>query len=294
MINVSSTELEFVLCKMDDALLLHDNWRAQVQRTLVCRLPPPRVAPGEPPHQQCAFGQWLYAKSNAQMLAMPAFRGVEAMFAMTLAGVELLYQKQVAGRVTDPADYDAYMDSSGALRAELVKLKERIAFTLHNLDTLTGVFKRANLFPYLRGEQQRMARSGHAYSLFLIDLDLKQINQQAGREAGDRLLQTAIAGVRGVLSEQDRIYRLVGAEFVICLPGKRASEAEQLKDALLAPIGAAIAAGPGGGPACALNYGIVELRCDASLDGLLDQMTRQSYNPGQPLPPRAPVTRAPA
>lgn len=278
MINVSAEDLGSIISRIDDALMLHDKWRESFQRTLICKLPPLETDLGEKAHEQCAFGRWLYSKGNAHLLSLPAFRSIEAMHKEMHAKVRKLYEKRFAGHVTVVEDYDVYLAVAGAFRTELLNLKERVAFTLHNIDPLTGTYKQTQLLPELRAEQQRQKETGEAYSLFLIDLDLKEVNKKLGRNAGDKVLQAAIANMRQTLTAKDRIYRLAGAEFVICLPGKNARDAEQMKERLLARIGEAVSiATSKSEPTFKVNYGIVELEPHAYLEELLDQAVRLTY-----------------
>lgn len=278
MINVSAEDLGAIIAKIDDALMLHDKWRENFQRTLICKLPPPAADLGDNAHEQCAFGHWLYGKSNTHLRALPAFRSIEALHKEMHVKVCKLYEQRLSGHVTGVEEYDAYLANAAAFRDELLNLKERVAFTLHNIDPLTGAYKQTQLLPELRAEQQRQKESGAPYSLFLIDLDLKEVNKKLGRQAGDQVLQTAIAKVRQALTAKDRVYRLVGAEFVISLPGKSAKDAERMKELLLRRIGEAVAATTSKSEKTfTVNYGIVELEPHAYLEELLDQAVRFTY-----------------
>lgn len=278
MINVSAEDLGYIISKIDDALMLHDNWREGFQRTLICRLPPPEADLSHDAHEQSAFGRWFYGKSNAHMLALPAFKAIETVHQEMHAKVRGLYESRMSGHLIAIKDYDAYLHTARVFRTELLCLKERAAFTLHNIDPLTGAFKQTQLLPELRAEQERQKKTGEVYSLFLIDLDLKEINKKLGHSVGDRILQSAIANIRRALTSSDRIYRLVGAEFVICLPGKSARDAEQMKEKLLAKIGEAVVSIISKSEQILLlNYGIVELDPHTYLEELLDQAVLLTY-----------------
>ncbi len=278
MIKVSAEDLGVIVSKIGDALMLHEKWKENFQRTLACKLQPPEADLSESAHELCAFGHWLYSKGNAHLLSLPAFKTIEAMHREMHVKVRKLYEKRLTGHITAVEDYDTYLEAATAFRAALLNLKERVAFTLHNIDPLTGAFHQTQLLPELREEQQRQKETGGAYSLFLIDLDLRDINKHLGRNAGDKVLQTAIASVRQELSAKDRIYRLEGAEFVICLPGKSAKDTEQLKELLLAKIGGAVSAITAKNePTFKINYSIIELEPGAYLEELLDKAVRLTY-----------------
>lgn len=278
MISVSAEDLGSIVSRIEDALMLHAKWRENFQRSLICKLPASAADLSENAHEQCAFGNWLYSKGNAHLRALPVFRSIEAMHRELHVKARKLYEKRLAGHVTMVEDYDAYLQSVNVFCAELASLKERVAFTLNNIDALTGAYKQSQLLPELRAKQQQQKESGGAYCLFLIDLDLKEINQKLGHSAGDKVLQSAIANVRQALTAKDGIYRMVGAEFVICLPGKKARDAEQLKELLLNRIGEAVSATTSkSAPTFQVNYSIVELEPHAYLEELLDQAVRLTY-----------------
>lgn len=275
MINVSAEHLGSILSRIDDALVLHDKWRENLQRSLICRQPPPESDLSDRAHEQCAFGQWLYSKGNAHLLSLPVFRTMEAMHKEMHVHVRRLYEKRLAGHLTTVEEYDAYLESAIAFRAEILNLKKRVAFMMNNIDPLTGAYRQAQLLAELRAVQQRQRESGEACSLFHFDLDLKELNREFGRTAGDRVLQAAIANVRQAITAKDRIYRLLGAQFVVCLPGKNARDAEQMKAPLLAGIAEAVSATTGkSDEAFKVSFDIVELASHADLEAVLDQAVR--------------------
>lgn len=88
------------------------------------------------------------------------------------------------------------------------------ARTLH--DVLTGVLNRRGWDMLLKKEEQRMARYGHAATLFVCDLDgFKIINDRLGHEAGDDILRRVGRLLINVTREIDVVARLGGDEFGI-------------------------------------------------------------------------------
>lgn len=89
---------------------------------------------------------------------------------------------------------------------------ERLSIT----DRLTGLYNRLRLDEVLESEIMRMNRSGHPFSVILIDIDhFKQINDQHGHQTGDLVLtglaQLLQAGTRAI----DFVGRWGGEEFLI-------------------------------------------------------------------------------
>ena len=93
-------------------------------------------------------------------------------------------------------------------------------------DPLTGVFNRRH-FETLMGQQEAtiLGRSRDrsyraAVGLILLDVDhFKRINDTHGHAAGDEVLKTVAARLRGLVRGQDAVVRWGGEEFVLVLPG---------------------------------------------------------------------------
>jgi diguanylate cyclase (GGDEF)-like protein len=104
-------------------------------------------------------------------------------------------------------------------------------------DALTGVYSRAYLDQFLAREFDNSTRHKWPLSVAFADLDnFKNINENFGHQAGDRILQATARILRGNTRETDLIARYGGEEFVVVLPGsdeERALQAaERLREAL--------------------------------------------------------------
>lgn len=278
MINVTSEELERISTTIDEALVLHEKWRDSLHRTFSCQLAPSAADIAEDAHRHCAFGHWFYSKGNAHLHNLPAFRRIGELHQEMHASAREACRLLGAIAKVPTESYDDFIARMTKFREELVGMQRKVSYTLQNIDPLTGAYRNLRLLPDLRAEQQKLKQSGKAYSLLLMDIDLKTVNQKQGHNAGDKVLQTAIFSIREALGAEDRIYRYGGAEFVICLPGKGISDAETVRDALMKKIGQALSEVAGETPdALHVHYGIVELDHDAYLEELLDRSARSTY-----------------
>ena len=119
----------------------------------------------------------------------------------------------------------ALIDVAQALRRE-----RRAAVT----DSLTGLLNRRGFDERLREEIGRATRTGRSLALVLADCDdLKRVNDGAGHEAGDRVLEA----FANLLREQKRLTdiagRLGGDEFALLLPETDAGDAVVATERLL-------------------------------------------------------------
>jgi diguanylate cyclase (GGDEF)-like protein len=96
-------------------------------------------------------------------------------------------------------------------------------------DSLTGVYNRAYLDQFLGREFDNSTRHKWPLSVAFADLDnFKQINDNFGHQAGDRILQATARILRGNSRETDMIARYGGEEFVVVLPATDAQTARSI------------------------------------------------------------------
>ncbi|SFR47142.1 diguanylate cyclase (GGDEF) domain-containing protein [Marinobacter gudaonensis] len=115
----------------------------------------------------------------------------------------------------------------------LAESHERAART----DELTGLANRRDMHNRLSGEFSRYQRSGHHFSIALIDLDLfKKINDRYGHDAGDQVLREFSALMQTVIRQTDVAGRWGGEEFLILLPDTSLLQALTLAERLRSEV----------------------------------------------------------
>ena len=101
-------------------------------------------------------------------------------------------------------------------------------------DFLTALFNGRRFEQALAQEVKSAARYGGGGAMLLLDLDhFKVVNDQFGHKAGDDLLKTVAAALRGRIRETDVLARLGGDEFGIILPQVDAGQAEVVADGIV-------------------------------------------------------------
>lgn len=100
-------------------------------------------------------------------------------------------------------------------------------------DELTGLANRRDMHHRLTLELSRYQRSGHHFSVILIDLDLfKRINDTFSHDAGDTVLRQFARLMQTVVRQSDVCSRWGGEEFLILLPDTSLLQALTLAERL--------------------------------------------------------------
>ena len=106
---------------------------------------------------------------------------------------------------------------------------QRLAAT----DTLTGLATPRVLRDRLNQEVERSKRSGERFAVLFLDLDrLKEINDEFGHEAGNRVLQSVADELRSAVRATDLAARYGGDEFVVILTRTDQPGATRVAEAL--------------------------------------------------------------
>ena len=101
------------------------------------------------------------------------------------------------------------------------------------LDPLTGVANRRSLIAALDRDVARAQRMREPMALMMVDIDhFKDVNDQYGHPAGDRVLCSVVNVLRQRVRAQDLVGRYGGEEFMVLLPDTGLAGAEQLARAL--------------------------------------------------------------
>jgi diguanylate cyclase len=147
----------------------------------------------------------------------------------------------------------ADMIASALARAELLEKLNLLALT----DELTGLANRRSWYHHLEHALARARRSAATLSVVVLDLNgFKQVNDEQGHAAGDRLLRMVSARWSSVLRDSDILGRVGGDEFAIIL--------EQTDGATAAEIAGRLQAGLTGGVSASVGVATWDRAEDAA------------------------------
>ncbi len=168
---------------------------------------------------------------------------------------------------------------AGRLKArnELVELAathEHAART----DELTGLSNRRDMQHRLLVEFSRYQRSGHHFSVVLVDLDwFKSINDTHGHDMGDAVLRQFATTTAEVIRKTDVAARWGGEEFLILLPDTALLQALTLAERLRQAVAQTRFGQTAPPVTVTLSAGVASIAKCASLDDLLRQLDQNLY-----------------
>ena len=114
--------------------------------------------------------------------------------------------------------------------------RDRVEAELRDLidrDALTGLINRRRFEEELESHLARGRRYGMAGALIVLDLnDFKDVNEEHGTRAGDRVLIVVADALANRLRETDVLARVGGNQFAVLLPRAKPHEAERVSQAL--------------------------------------------------------------
>jgi diguanylate cyclase (GGDEF)-like protein len=158
--------------------------------------------------------------SVRSMVAVPLWSGGRVIGTLSASHAD-------AGHFDDRAELLTQLLANCAIPAIERSRLERLSVT----DSHTRAFNRRYLVPRLEEEMARSGRNGAPLSLALMDLDhFKDVNDEHGHAAGDRVLREFADRVRTATRVQDGLVRWGGEEFVLVMPDTDAARALQVAE----------------------------------------------------------------
>ncbi|MGM0434722.1 MAG: GGDEF domain-containing protein [Pseudomonadota bacterium] len=181
-------------------------------------------------------------------------------------------------RLEMATDITARREMEAALRAERAR-----ADALAREDELTGLNNRRAFFEVADKLIARTRRSDQPLSVVQFDLDwFKQVNDDYGHEAGDRLLRHIGELVGNCVRQGDVAACIGGEEFVLLLPDTEQGEARTLANRLRQCLSDSSVACRDATVSASASFGVSSLRPDDhGIDDLMARADRALYRAKQ-------------
>ena len=182
-------------------------------------------------HATVGRGQWLLV---AGLLLEAVVLGVRALVAIsTHSEATNILQSSALQTLTFLATFSVVLVSSVGFVFMSRDRADENNRVLAALDPLTGVANRRSLIAALDRDMARAQRMREPMALMMVDIDhFKDVNDQYGHPAGDRVLCSVVNVLRQRVRAQDLVGRYGGEEFMVLLPDTGLAGAEQLARAL--------------------------------------------------------------
>ncbi|KRB34926.1 GGDEF domain-containing protein [Acidovorax sp. Root70] len=178
-------------------------------------------------HETVGRGQWLLVAGLAVEAVVLGGRAVVAV--STHAEATSILQSSALQTLTFFATFSVVLVSSVGFVFMLRDRADENNRVLAALDPLTGVANRRSLITALDRDVARAQRMREPMALLMVDIDhFKDVNDQYGHPAGDRVLCSVVNVLRQRVRAQDLVGRYGGEEFLVLLPDTGLAGAEQL------------------------------------------------------------------
>ncbi|MCW9023128.1 MAG: diguanylate cyclase [Gammaproteobacteria bacterium] len=123
---LTTAELDTYCTELDNACENHYAWLAEINRTLVCRIPPNEKDLKKDAHRHCFFGRWYQGVENPNITSNDHFKKLgEVHERMHQIAREILIESQQGDDVT-VEEYDSLAKATKALRHEAIALRNHI------------------------------------------------------------------------------------------------------------------------------------------------------------------------
>lgn len=272
-------EIQDIIAQLDQAITSHAEWFDSLTRTLICHIPYEKKEVAGDAHRHCRLGQWYYSDVPAKLRKHPGFIALEEEHEAMhrLAGSLLLKAGSCESIPTE--EFDQFAGSLGRLRLQIYTLKRELENELYNLDHLTGANSRIGMLTRLREQHELVKRQVEPCSVVMMDIDhFKQVNDNYGHAAGDKVLATAARFIMDHIRPYDKLFRYGGEEFLLCMQNTDEATAFDVIERLRAGLAEwPIDCGNGLVLRISMSFGLTQLATDVSVERSIEQADQAMY-----------------
>jgi diguanylate cyclase len=230
---LSDQQIEDVITMLDAAAASHRDWLTSFHAALLCNTSLTPDITHEQAHTLCSFGHWYYNQAPEILKQQQVFLDLEQLHADMHASGRLLALKFTRQVSVSAADYHAFIETQRTFSDAMKVLRDQMYERLYSYDKLTGLMTRGPFINILEIETERRSRTGEESCLVMMDIDhFKQINDNYGHLAGDRVLVKLATYLRRHIRLYDSICRYGGEEFLLLLPNTTLQQAHEIMERL--------------------------------------------------------------
>ncbi|TMP14272.1 diguanylate cyclase [Pseudoalteromonas sp. S2721] len=235
--SLSNTQLEDVIAEIEQAMEWHQSWYKNLLRCLIADTPANEQDLADNAHNFCRFGQWFNKLPDQTIKLHPHFSEIASAHKKMHQGAKVLLSLKESKTVIPVNLLDQFHADLDRLRELFDCLIDEFTEVLHTRDPLTGASNRTNLLENLQKEHELCKRKSLSCALIMIDLDhFKQVNDEFGHAAGDKVLIALVKCIKSQLRKYDQLYRYGGEEFLVCLPQTELDDAKSFSERLRAGV----------------------------------------------------------
>lgn len=277
--DLTHDEMLKTLSELDQAIFYHDEWREELNRTLICGLAPDQRDIADDAFRNCRFGQWLYCDGSQRLARHPALAEIESLHRRLHEHAKTLLMCSANHRPVAMEDYERLVNTLRQMRLELQTTKHEVEDAIYKLDPLTGTSSRMGMLTRLREQQALVERELQSCCLLMLDLDhFKDINDTYGHAMGDEVLSTFGHQLKSQLRPYDMLFRYGGEEFLICLPNATPETAFDAADRLRESLQAVCFKTKGSASfQVTVSIGVASLDPTVSIEGSIERADQALY-----------------
>ncbi len=232
-----SPDLQQIIESLEQAVLQHRQWSAQLHRTLVCHLPIDTYDLQPDTHHHCGFGTWYDSLRDTAVSAYLSFKQLETAHTDMHETARVLLRHRQNDEPIGCDEYDRFLKAQENLTGLTWKLQSELMVQLHGQDPLTGLPTRRDMSQRIEREVLNINKGQNSCCIGIMDVDhFKRINDNYGHHAGDEVLREVARRAVNLLRRTDQVFRYGGEEFVFFLPGIPLNGAHSVLDRLRAGI----------------------------------------------------------
>ena len=208
-----------MITQVEQATLDYEECRSNLSRLLVDALPPAGSDLSPDAAKLCRFGSWYSAIVDSNFSEYPNFVELGRVHAHTHEEAKELLQRMAANLQIAEYRTKGLVDPNNFTHTLLEWLRIDLISTIKDRDPLTGARFRQNLIADLRVQWALVQREFQNCSVVIVNIDnFAVLNYTHNHGVGDVILKSFTEFIHSRLMPCDHLYRLVGDEFLICMP----------------------------------------------------------------------------